>query len=62
MVNALTFVSLHFHCFISNTLSYMMTHQDFMQRAIALAVENVRQGAAPLVPSLYATERYWQKA
>lgn len=47
MVNALTFVSLHFHCFISNTLSYMMTHQDFMQRAIALAVENVRQGGGP---------------
>lgn len=47
MVNALTFVSLHFHCFISNTLLYMMTHQDFMQRAIALAVENVRQGGGP---------------
>lgn len=25
----------------------MMTHQDFMQRAIALAVENVRQGGGP---------------
>ena len=24
-----------------------MTHQDFMQRAIALAVENVRQGGGP---------------
>lgn len=47
MVNALTFVSLHFQCFISNTLSYMMTSQDFMQRAIALAVENVRQGGGP---------------
>lgn len=46
-MNALTFVSLLFHCFISNTLSYMMTSQDFMQRAIALAVENVRQGGGP---------------
>ena len=25
----------------------MMTSQDFMQRAIALAVENVRQGGGP---------------